>query len=1067
MFGLSLKSLIYYRRQYFWIFAGLTLAAAILIGALSVGSSVRKSLQEIALKRLGDTELVIDARLNPASISLVTKLQKSLIAAPLLFMPGSVSKEDERANGISIYGVDKEFKKFFVDAPDSIKEDNAFISHNLAIKLKVQTGQEIVIRISNNSLLPGDLPLTGSSEDQTAIRLKVTVLEQNSSCGSFSLHPSQLPAENIFVNLAHLQENANLLKLINLVLIKGSNEEDALKVLDQEWLPTDSGLVLKKVDSNSSLELVSNRVFLPEAIIKNSGGTPTLTYMANEISFNKKTVPYSLVSALTHSPDVGNVFKVIPSLKNDEVILNSWTAEDLGAKIGDTISFKYYVDSLGGKLKEEISSFKVKGIIKPEMLDRDLMPAFPGISDEEHCRDWEPGIPMDMAKIRDKDEEYWDDYKGTPKAVISYAKGKEIWGNRYGQTTSLRWPIKTGEATILNTIKKTGPRASGLYLRNIKKEANSAASNGIDFGLLFASMSFFIISAALILTALLHAFHLEKRRGEMGIMLATGYTGKEVKRRFLKEGLLLSTLALVPGIPLGVFYTSNVLDLLSSIWIDAVGTTDIHLHISARTLGAGSITFILFAALTMGLVIRKFLKQSPVNLIQQENTLQPYSPPKYKIALIGAILFMLAIICIFVLTASQFVYTSSLLLISTLCLSHGLLEKLRSGNSKPLNSLTAFSVRNLSRQNARSLGAILLMTCGTYIVLFVTSQQKTLNFSEADKTSGTGGFETMAQTSIPLRYKPDSQEAVKEFGLEQGEIDKAEITSIRYHRGDDASCLNLNKAQAPQVYGISPIDFKGRFSLKGDKWSALSKELPDNVIPVIGDENTVMWGLQLYTGVGSLMKLRDEKGREFTVQIVAMIKSSMLQGAIIMDRKYFDRLYPAESGYSIFLIDNTDKGNEALLENFKGTFEDYGMSLESTRERLRNFLKIESTYLIIFQMLAGLGLILGAFGFGFLILRNVQDRQGEIATMKAIGFNDKDIFTALLKEHLILLFWAVTAGSLCAFVSWLPLIVTNGDLPLVLILTILMLIIAVGSLSCFLSARVSLKSGFFQILKNE
>ena len=1060
---LSFRSLVFYRRQYFWVYLGLVLAAAILTGALSVGSSVRKSLHHMAMKRIGQVEMIVDARLNPVSQKLSEKFVEGEVqSAPVLFMPGTASFGKERVGHVSIYGIDENFSLFFEDAPP-IEEDHAYMSWGLAQKLKIKTGDGFVVRVRTNSLLPADLPLTGSSEGQTAIRLQVTVLQQQSSCASFSLHPSQLPAENIFLGLKQLQENSDLSGLVNLILIKGTKEEQAAETLKGKWVPADSGLILKKVDSGSSFELVSNRVFLPEEIVEKSQGAPSLTYLANSISFQDKSVPYSLVSGLSYRPETGSVFKTVPELKQNEIILNSWTAADLGAAVGDVISMRYYVDSVNGKLLEETTDFRVKGIVPTEQLDRDLMPAFPGIADEEHCRDWEPGIPMDMSKIRNKDEAYWKKYKGTPKAIISYDKGREIWGNRFGQTTSLRWPVSTSKEKIVKSLSKIGPQATGLYLRNLKKEATFSASNGIDFGMLFASMSFFIIMAALILTSLLHAFHLEKRRSEMGLMMATGFTARDVKRRFLGEGLLLSLLALVPGIPLGIFYTSQVLHFLSNIWVEAVGTSEIHLHLSPKVLIGGAVTFLVFAGLTMSLVIRKFLKQSLLNLLEQENQLPLFSPAKYRIGIMGIFLLLASVVCVLTLPIQQFVISSSLLLISVLCLSDGFLEKLRSSSYKPIRHLNSFSVRNLSRQKSRSLGAVLLMASGTYIVLFVVSQQKSLNFSVEDNQSGTGGFETFAQMSIPLRTKPDSKEGLKEFGLDEGAMKK--IVSIRYHRGDDASCLNLNKAQAPQVYGLSGVDLEERFTLKGGQWDKLSIKLADGVIPVIADENTILWGLQLYGGVGSQFELKDEKGRAVKVEVVAMLKNSMLQGALIMERQFFDELYPSESGYGLFLIDHDS--NEAFVEDFKDVFADYGVSCEDSRERLKNFLKIEATYLVIFQMLGGLGLILGGFGFGFLILRNVQDRQGEIATLKAIGYNNSDIYSLLLKEHFILLTWAVLGGSLCAFISWLPLMVTNEELPFLRILTILWLIFGVGLLSCVVSARFSLKTDFNKILKNE
>ncbi|MCM8539110.1 MAG: hypothetical protein NE328_02475, partial [Lentisphaeraceae bacterium] len=423
MFKLSLKSLIFYRKQYFWIILGLILSAAILSGALTVGSSVKYSLHEMAMKRLGKINTVVDARLNPIKEDLVSHLDSS---AAVLFMPGSASFKDERVNSLFVYGIDNNFQKFFPDLPE-IKNDEAIINQRLAEKLNITDGQELVLRIQNNSLLPGDLPLTGSSEDQTAIRIKISILPEKSIAGRFSLHASQVPPENIFINLKQLQENSNMAGLINLVLSKNPQKE-LQALVDEHWQPETSGLTLRKVDSDTAWELVSNRVFLPAEMVTKTSGSTIVTYMANEIRFGKKAIPYSIVSAMNSSDKAGNSFQNLPSFSGNEIALNQWTANDLGAKVGDIINLKYYADNSDGKLIEKENEFTVKHIIKIESLDRNLMPSYPGIADEEHCRDWEPGIPMDLTKIRDTDEKYWETYKGTPKAVITYKKGKEIWG---------------------------------------------------------------------------------------------------------------------------------------------------------------------------------------------------------------------------------------------------------------------------------------------------------------------------------------------------------------------------------------------------------------------------------------------------------------------------------------------------------------------------------------------------------------------------------------------------------------------------------------------------------------
>jgi hypothetical protein len=67
------------------------------------------------------------------------------------------------------------------------------------------------------------------------------------------------------------------------------------------------------------------------------------------------------------------------------------------------------------------------------------MPLFPGLADAGSCYDWETGIPIDLEKIRPKDEQYWNDFRGTPKALISMQQGITLWGNAFGNYTSIRF----------------------------------------------------------------------------------------------------------------------------------------------------------------------------------------------------------------------------------------------------------------------------------------------------------------------------------------------------------------------------------------------------------------------------------------------------------------------------------------------------------------------------------------------------------------------------------------------------------------------------------------------------
>ena len=80
------------------------------------------------------------------------------------------------------------------------------------------------------------------------------------------------------------------------------------------------------------------------------------------------------------------------------------------------------------------------------------MPEFPGIAGSSSCSDWEAGVPIKMGEIRDKDEDYWNRYRGTPKVFINYEKGKELWGNNFGPATAIRFPAGLTETEIKSAL---------------------------------------------------------------------------------------------------------------------------------------------------------------------------------------------------------------------------------------------------------------------------------------------------------------------------------------------------------------------------------------------------------------------------------------------------------------------------------------------------------------------------------------------------------------------------------------------------------------------------------------
>ena len=71
------------------------------------------------------------------------------------------------------------------------------------------------------------------------------------------------------------------------------------------------------------------------------------------------------------------------------------------------------------------------------------------------------------------------------------------------------------------------------------------------------------------------------------------------------------------------------------------------------------------------------------------------------------------------------------------------------------------------------------------------------------------------------------------------------------------------------------------------------------------------------------------------------------------------------------------------------TLSDYGFDAASTAERLASYHRVENTYLSTFQMLGGLGMLLGTLGLAAVLLRNVFERRRELALLRAVGYGPR------------------------------------------------------------------------------
>ena len=103
-----------------------------------------------------------------------------------------------------------------------------------------------------------------------------------------------------------------------------------------------------------------------------------------------------------------------------------------------------------------------------------------------------------------------------------------------------------------------------------------------------------------------------------------------------------------------------------------------------------------------------------------------------------------------------------------------------------------------------------------------------------------------------------------------------------------------------------------------------------------------------------------------------------------------------------------------------------GLEITPAARRLEQFNAVQNTYLSTFQVLGGLGLLLGSLGLGIVVLRNVYERRGELAVMRAIGFDASTLRGLLLREHVTLVVLGLGLGTAAAAVAVTPLLLAGG-----------------------------------------
>jgi hypothetical protein len=161
---LLLRSLVYHRGIHLAVALGVAVGAAVLSGALLVGDSVRGSLRDLTLGRLGaiDHALVTERYFREAladDLAGATNFAYGFErAAPALFLRGAVENADTgaRASRVSIHGVDERFWSFFPAPAPELGPREILINESLAREIGAVANATLLLRFQTATLIPSE-----------------------------------------------------------------------------------------------------------------------------------------------------------------------------------------------------------------------------------------------------------------------------------------------------------------------------------------------------------------------------------------------------------------------------------------------------------------------------------------------------------------------------------------------------------------------------------------------------------------------------------------------------------------------------------------------------------------------------------------------------------------------------------------------------------------------------------------------------------------------------------------------------------------------------------------------
>ena len=1065
--SLLLRTARYFRWSNLAVAAGVAVATAVLTGALMVGDSVRDSLHVLAVQRLGPVDhALVAARFF--GDTLADRIERSPDfkkgfdqARAGIVVRGGAGNEalSDRTAGVQIAAIAGNWA--------AVAQGTCVVNGELADSLSgVKVEGKVVFSIPKLEDGPKDATLArrgrGDVISDLTVQPRVARVAREAGFESmFNLAGGQRTPRNAWLNLGDLQEAVAQPGRANVLLVHGGASIGAAPLnailhdvvtLDDYGLSVSSPAVAGNKPSEAVL--TSSDTYLLKPVVEaadmaakavGTNARRVSSYLVNTAYdvTSKKSLHYAMIAGVEALGD--------RALASDEIALNEWTADHLGAKVGDSVRLDYYHRETNGDLKDVASDrpgtgllFRIAVVLPMSGMGADptLTPTYKGLTDSSSVSDWKApaGVSIRKEWVTKDDETYWKKYKAAPKLFINLDSAKKLWGGPFGDVTSIRVPAEKADAFTAELRKRIDPARMGLAFRPIRAEQLAATSGSTDFAELFLYFSFFLIGAAVLLVAMLFRLNIEQRARQLGLMAAVGFAPKSLRNLALAEGVVVAVIGAAIGLVGAVGYTALMMAGLRTWWLGAVGTRAMRLHAEPVSLVYGFIGSLLVAVLAIVWGVWRVSRTPAGRLLAGGwgSGLVAKARGRWGMR-IGWSLLLVAFGLIGCGVVQLMSPTIAFLSGGTLLLAAGL--TLLSGQLRPKrdaavsDSLSALGFRNASRHSARSVLTMGLIAFATFALVSVAAFRGAAPEDTGDKRSGAGGYRLMLRADIPLTGDLNTEAGRDVLAVSNAEDPlwgRLHFTPMRRWAGEDISCLNLTRPGSPTILSVpagmvdrDAFSFGGSMKTAANKWKLLDDpELSKDAVPVIADDETAQYILHL--DLGKTIEVTDQTGARRKLLLVATLAGSVFQGELLMGESNFVNLFPSQGGAGVEMVDTGAKDAAGAAKMLAGELGDFSVTVDRTADVLAMYKNVQDTYMSTFQVLGSLGLLLGTVGLAVVLLRGLIERKSELAMLAAIGFRRFDRLRMVLVENVLLLVLGLAVGAVCATIAMLPALVQSG-----------------------------------------